>query len=108
MARRESRDLGVAERLARAREEKRRKLGVVDDPREPHALQESGYHAIETAAFCPMNDFLAEEARWAELEAEANEPPCDPWGVWQASECGHENVAYRGDGLQYWVDEVEE
>lgn len=107
MARRESGGKGVADRLARVRADRRRKLETKHDPREPHALQASGYHAIETAAFCPIDDFLAEEVRWAELEAEANEPPCDPWGIWQASECGHENMAYRGDCLQYWVDDEE-
>lgn len=106
-------DDGVAERLAWVRAEKRRKLaGVRDelvldrpDPREPHALQESGYHGIETDLACPMSDFLAQEAHWAELEAEANEPPCDPWGVWQQSECGHEHLACWSGRYHCWVDD---
>jgi hypothetical protein len=104
---------GWIERWAKIRSEKRRAMaGVSDesaidqlDPREPHALQESGYHGILPDVPCPMGDFLAQEAHWAELEAEANEPPLDPWGVWQQSECGHEHLACWSGRYHYWVDD---
>lgn len=100
-----SSDDGVAERLAIARKKKQASVREAQDSREPHALQESGYHGIVTDVPYPMNGLLAQEAHWGELEAEANEPPLDPWGIWQQSECGHEHLACWNGRYHYWVDD---
>ena len=86
-----------------AAEQKRQRWGGCDE-REPHSLDTSVYHGIRAGVPRQMDAVLAGEAKWAELEAEANRPPLDSNAIWQASESGVEHVRWNGRGYSYWVD----
>ena len=92
----------LAQRIAAARAAKRAGF----DAREPLALEESPYHAIAVGVGYGLSNFLAAEARFAELEAASNEPARNESGLWQRSDYGTEMVAYNPSWgyYDYWTE----
>lgn len=101
-----SSELELAKRIAAASAAKRRSHEVGFDAREPYALLDSGGHGIEAGVGYGLSEFLAGEARFAELEAASNEPANNPQALWQRSDYGNERVAWnRANGYyDYWTD----
>jgi len=104
-------ELELAQRIAAAGAAKRNANEVGFDAREPYALRESGGHAIQSHGSgevigYALSGFLANEARFAELESASNEPAYNESGLWQRSDYGTERVAWnKANGYyDYWTD----